>query len=77
MSNTVHDADAWGGLFAFPHAWADMDAWHAQVADIRRTRPVLAVQMDGFEPFWVLTRYADVLAVSRDNQAWLNTSRSV
>ena len=70
------DADA-GALFAWPALWADMDAWHEQVADIRRSTPVLPVQLEGFEPFWVLTRYADVLAVSRDNEHWLNTSRSV
>jgi cytochrome P450 len=59
------------------HLWADMDAWHARVAEIRRTTPVLTVEMDGFQPFWVLTRYDDVLEVSRDNRRWLNTARSV
>ncbi len=71
---TVDDPGRW---FAMPYLWIDMDAWHARVADIRRATPILPVQLDGFQPFWVLTRYDDVLAVSRDNQRWLNTSRSV
>lgn len=71
---TVQDA---GELFARAHLWADMDAWHERVSEIRRTTPVLPVALDGFEPFWVLTRHADVLAVSRDNERWLNTTRSV
>jgi cytochrome P450 len=66
-----------GELFAYPGEWADMDRWHAQVAEIRKSTPVLYVELDGFTPFWVLTRYADVFAVSRDNDRWLNTTRSV
>jgi cytochrome P450 len=66
-----------GDYFALPHLWADMDAWHEEVAKIRRDHRVLPVELEGFEPFWVLTRYADVLSVSRDNHRWLNTSRSV
>ena len=66
-----------GEWFALPHLWADMDNWHAQVAEIRRTTPVLPVEMEGFTRFWVLTRYDDVRNVSRDNEHWLNTTRSV
>ncbi len=66
-----------GAWFAMPYLWSDMDLWHQKVADIRRATPVLPVEFPGFQPFWVLTRYEDVLAVSRDNHRWLNTSRSV
>jgi cytochrome P450 len=66
-----------GAWFALPYLWNDMDRWHAAVAEIRRAHRVLPVELPGFQPFWVLTRYADVLAVSRDNQRWFNTSRSV
>jgi cytochrome P450 len=66
-----------GALFHQPGRWADMTAWHDAVAAIRRSDPVLYVDDPGFEPFWVLTRHADVLAVSRDNNRWLNTPRSV
>ena len=38
---------------------------------------VLRVDDPGFAPFWVLTRHADVFAVSRDNARWHNTPRSV
>jgi cytochrome P450 len=54
-----------------------MDAWHARVAELRRSAPVLHVELPGFEPFWALTRHADVFAVSRDNETWVNTPRSV
>ncbi len=66
-----------GSLFHEAGQWADMERWHEQVAEVRRTEPVLLVDDPGFTPFWVLTRHADVFAVSRDNAHWLNTNRSV
>ncbi|MGH9138677.1 MAG: cytochrome P450 [Acidimicrobiales bacterium] len=66
-----------GRLFSDPETWADMDEWHRAVADVRRSDPVLCVDTDVFQTFWVLTRHADVFAVSRDNERWLNTPRSV
>ena len=66
-----------GEWFALPHLWADMHRWHREVEEIRRNTPVLPVELAGFQPFWVLTRYEDVLAVSRANRLWVNTARSV
>ncbi len=66
-----------GAWFAMPDLWADMDTWHDNVAAIRRSTPVLPVELEGFTKFWVLTRYEDVRNVSRDNEHWLNTTRSV
>ena len=66
-----------GALFLQASQWADMDVWHERVAEIRRTDPVLRVESPGFEPFWALTRHADVFGVSRDNDGWQNTHRSV
>ncbi|HEY4377214.1 MAG TPA: cytochrome P450 [Acidimicrobiales bacterium] len=74
---TLTATDERGLLFVDAAQWADMDAWHEQVAAIRRDDPILRVELDGFEPFWVLTRHADVFAVSRANDLWENTARSV
>jgi cytochrome P450 len=64
-------------LFTDAREWADMDRWHRELARIRREQPVLRCEPEGYSPFWVLTRHADVFAVSRDNRRWLNTNRSV
>ncbi|HEX3461507.1 MAG TPA: cytochrome P450 [Acidimicrobiales bacterium] len=77
MSRTTLSSATKGAEFAYPEYWGDMDSWHRKVAEYRRTDPILKVELDGFEPFWALTRHADVFAVSRDNQRWINTSRSV
>ena len=66
-----------GALFVVPKLWADMDDWHARVAKLRADTPVLPVDLDGFAPFWVLTRHADISAVERDHAGWLNTPFSV
>lgn len=79
MPETVGQAEgiAPGAWFALPHLWSDMGRWHEVVAGIRRAHRVLPVEMEGYTPFWVLTRYEDVLSVSRDNVRWVNTTRSV
>jgi cytochrome P450 len=77
MADTLPRTGSTGSLFYDPNRWADMDAWHAEVAEIRRTDPVLYVDDPGFAPFHVLTRHADVFAASRDNVGWNNTSNSV
>ncbi len=63
--------------FIAPPLWADMEAWHTAVDEIRRTTPVLHAEPEGFAPMWILTRHADVFAVSRDHHCWHNTPRSV
>ena len=54
-----------------------MDAWHEQIDEVRRHSPVLQVEADGFVPFFALTRHSDVLAVSGDDDRWLNTPWAV
>lgn len=77
MTDTLPAAGSQGALFHDPSRWADMAAWHEQVAELRRTDPVHLVEDEGYSPFWVLTRHADVFAVSRDNEGWANTANSV
>jgi len=73
----VAETETAGLLFTDASQWADMDTWHERVAEVRRDEPVLRVDLDGYEPFWVLTRHADVFAVSRDDTHWKNTAKSV
>jgi cytochrome P450 len=54
-----------------------MDDWHQRVREIRETAPVLPVEIEGYLPFHVLTKHADVFEVSRENGRWLNTANSV
>lgn len=74
---TTADPPTAGRLFRKAAEFADMDRWHEEVGEIRRTDPVFYVDDPGFEPFWALTRHADVFAVSRNDAVWQNTARSV
>ncbi|MFC0081954.1 cytochrome P450 [Aciditerrimonas ferrireducens] len=66
-----------GRLLVRPEAWADMDHWHAVVAEARRRAPVWPIEVEGFAPFLAVLAYRTLQQVSRDNQTWLNTPRSV
>ncbi len=80
MSQTVSHTDvteARGALFHNPQLWADMDAWHRRIGELRRSEGIVYIDDPGYSPFWALTKHADVFAVSRDNTGWLNTPQSV
>ncbi|HET6873564.1 MAG TPA: cytochrome P450 [Acidimicrobiales bacterium] len=65
------------GLFSNPHLWADMDAWHASVAELRRNHRSILVEDDGIVPYRVLLHHQDVFDVSRDSERFVNTQRAV
>ena len=74
MTTTAHDERAL--VFITPEAYADMDAWHATAAELRRENPVARVEAEGWTPFWAVSRHADVFEVSRRNDLYWNTEYS-
>src|SRR5258708_40063959 len=64
-------------IFTNPEAYTDLQAWHAVAARLRREDPVCRVEADRFEPFWAVTRHADVIEVERQNDKFHNTIASV
>jgi cytochrome P450 len=54
------------GAHGYPHA-----AW----ARLRREDPVARIAQDGFDPFWAITKHADIIAVSRQPDTFLNGPR--
>jgi cytochrome P450 len=73
----VADQDSRGWIFIDPVAYADQDAWQSAARELRRDAPVLRVEAEGYTPFWAITRYEDVFAVSTHNDVFLNTRNSV
>jgi len=74
MTTTAHDERAL--VFITPEAYADMDAWHATAAELRRENPVARVEAEGWTPFWAVSRHADVFEGSRRNDLYWNTEYS-
>ena len=72
MTSAVTEA---GLVFTDPAAYADEDRLHEAFALLRREDPVHWVEAVGFEPFWAVTRHADILHIERNNQLFLNAPR--
>jgi cytochrome P450 len=59
-----------------PFAYANGDRVDQAFAQLRREAPLAVAQPDGFDPFWVVTRHADILEVERQNDLFHNGDRS-
>ena len=64
-------------IFVDPQAYVDQHAWHATAAQLRREDPVHRVQAEGFEPFFAVTRHADVVEIERQHDKFWNTQNAV
>jgi cytochrome P450 len=63
-----------------PHAYAEWDSLLDTFDHIREAQPVARVvpEEEGlFEPFWFISRYDDVMRISKDNATFLNNPRPV
>lgn len=59
-----------------PAAYADGDRVDNAFAWLRREAPLDVAQPEGFDPFWVVTRHADILEVERQNELFHNGDRA-
>ncbi|MEM8726958.1 MAG: cytochrome P450, partial [Pseudomonadota bacterium] len=63
-----------------PHAYAEWDGLLDTFDWLRENQPVAKVVPEGkdlFDPFWLITRYDDVMRISKDNATFLNNPRPV
>ena len=60
---------------ANPKAWSDEAATHALFAELRANHPLALAEPDWFDRFWVVTKHADILKVSRQNSQFLSGAR--
>jgi cytochrome P450 len=72
MTFTLQSA---GSVFTDPSAYADERRFHEACTLLRRESPVHRVEEEHFNPFWALTRHAEVLEVERDNLRFINAPR--
>ena len=61
-------------IFTVPEAYADPEGWHAVAARLRRDEPVCRIEAPDFDPFYAVTKHADVIEVERQPERFLNTS---
>ncbi|MFM7872583.1 MAG: cytochrome P450, partial [Actinomycetota bacterium] len=66
-----------GNVFIDPAAYADEEYFHRACALLRREDPVHWVEGDGFNPFFAITKSADIFDIEARNQIFLNEPRPV
>jgi len=59
-----------------PGAYARWDPVHAAFTELRRRAELDVAEPDGFDPFWVVTRYDDIHFIERRNELFHNGDRS-
>jgi cytochrome P450 len=59
-----------------PFAYADGDRVDEAFTWLRAKAPLAQAQPEGFDPFWVVTRHADIQAVERQTDLFHNGDRS-
>jgi cytochrome P450 len=64
-------------IFSDPKAYTDPQRWHAVAALLRREDPVARIEAEGFDPFWAVTRHADLIEIERQPERFPNTVNSV
>jgi cytochrome P450 len=77
MSETATDARIpvrFAETLVDPSAYADGRV-HETWRWLRAHNPLGLAEVDGFDPFWVVTKHADILAVSRQNDLFHNGDR--
>jgi len=68
-SDTIDD------MLVNPAAYAD-ETIHDAYTTLRRDDPVHWTQPTGFRPFWSITRHADIVAISKANDRFINRERT-
>jgi cytochrome P450 len=58
-----------------PLAYGEANKLHADFAWLRANRPVSLAQVEAFDPFWVITKHADIAEISRQNALFHNGDR--
>ncbi|GAA3720728.1 cytochrome P450 [Gordonia hankookensis] len=62
---------------ADPKAYADETRIHAALTQLRRAAPVAHVDAPRYNPFWAVTKHADIMTVERANNLFTNAPRPV
>ena len=66
-----------GRVFVTPAAYADEDYLHEAFTVLRRESPVHWVEEADYNPFWAITRHADIAELETNVEVFRNDPRSV
>ncbi len=67
MTGTIEVPDEIAATTISPSAYADDKRVHDAFRWLRANAPLAKVDLEGFTPFWIVSKHADILEVSRQN----------
>ena len=73
MSARIMDAAA--RVLANPQAYTDEKKLHEALTHCRNNAPVSWVDVEGYRPFWAVTKHADIMEIERQNDLFTNYPR--
>jgi len=73
MSTRIMDDAA--RVLAEPEAYADDKRLHEALKHLRAHAPVSWVDVEGYKPFWAITKHSDVMDIERQNDLFTNDPR--
>jgi cytochrome P450 len=62
---------------ADPSLYADPGRYNSLFRHLRQNEPVRWTQPEGFTPFWLVSRHADIMDVERQSARFLNAPRAI
>lgn len=66
-----------GKLLADPQTYTDEHRLHGALTHLRANAPVSWVSVSNYQPFWAITKHADVMDIERENMLFTNWPRPV
>ncbi len=70
MNNSTELPERLARVVADPRSYANWDALHEDLKIIRREHPFARAQIDGYNPFWVASRFDDIRAIALNNEVF-------
>jgi cytochrome P450 len=76
MNETAKVPDNIGALIVSPKAYATQKPLMAGFRWLRQNNPLALIEAEGFDPFWTVTRHADIVEISRRHDLFNNGDRA-
>ncbi|MEZ0356099.1 cytochrome P450 [Mycobacterium sp. SA01] len=74
---TTRIMDEAARVLANPQAYTDEAGLHRALAHLRAHAPVSWVDVEGYRPFWAITKHADIMDIERQNDLFTNDPRPI
>ncbi|MGF6507342.1 cytochrome P450 [Paraburkholderia sp. 32] len=58
-------------------SYADDNVIYPALKWLRNHQPLAKADVEGYDPFWIVSKHADVMAISRDNKTFINGDQNL